>query len=91
MPVNQSLQRTNNVMERYNRDFNKLFSCDRPSLFNFCECLYVEAKRWLTQHEDALNGIFTGGQTRNNVDWPQIPTDFEGWSPKKRGQKNDST
>ncbi len=37
---------------------------------------------------ESLNSIFTGGQRRNNVDWPQIPTDFEGWFPKKRRTKN---
>ena len=79
-----SLQRTNNVMERYNRDFNKLFPCIQPSLFNFCECLHSEANRWLTRHEDARNGVFTGGQKRRSVDWPEIPLDFEEWSPKKR-------
>ncbi len=70
-------------MERYNRDFNKLFPCIRPSLFNFCECLHGEATRWLTRHEDARNGIFIGGQKRRSVDWPEIPLGFEEGSPKK--------
>ena len=61
-----------------------VFPCIRPSLFNFCECLHSEANRWLTQHEDARNGVFTGGQNRRSVDWPEIPLDFEEWSPKKR-------
>ena len=75
-------------MERYNRDFNKLFPCIRPSLFNFCECLHGEATRWLIRHEDAKNGIFIGGQKRRSVDWPEIPLGFEEWSPKKGGKQN---
>lgn len=71
-------------MERYNPDFNKLFPCVCPSQFNFCDCLHAEANHWLTQHKDARNGIFTGGQLRREVDWPEVPTDVEGWFPKKR-------
>ncbi len=83
MILNHNLQRTNKAMEQYNRDFNKLFSCVRPSLFNFCECLLGETNRWYKRHEDEINGIFTGGQKRGSVDWPMIPEDFEDWSPKK--------
>ncbi len=71
-------------MKRDNREFNKLFPCIQPSLFNFCEHLHDEAKRWLTHHEDARNGIFTGQQKGRRVDWHEIPLGFEEWSPKKR-------
>ena len=64
-------------MEQYNWDFNKLFPCIQPSLFNFCECLHSEANRWLTRHEDARNGVF-GGQNRRSVDWPEIKKKEEG-------------
>ena len=40
-----SHKRTNNVMERYNRDFNYLFDSPSPGLFVFCEKVREEAVR----------------------------------------------
>ena len=39
-------QRTNNVMESYNRDFNNLFDLSNPGLFVFCERVREEAVCW---------------------------------------------
>ena len=38
-----SHQHTNNVMERYNCDFNNLFDSPSPGLFVFCERIREEA------------------------------------------------
>ena len=37
-----------------------------------------------TETEDALKGKFRYQQKRNEVAWPEIPTDFEDWSPPKK-------
>ena len=74
-------------MERYNREFNGLFASPKPGLFVFCERVREEATRWERLHEDALKGKFMHRQKRSKVPWPEIPTDFDEWSPprKKRG------
>ena len=46
-------------------------------------------KQFVGKHEHERNGIFTRGQLRKNVDWPQVPIDFESWSPKREGQENE--
>ena len=78
-----SHQRTNNVMERYNRDFNKLFDTPKPGLFVFCERVREEAVRWEKRHDDALKGRFTNRQGRKDISWPEIPFDFDEFEPKK--------
>ena len=70
-------------MERYNREFNSLFDSPKPGLFVFCERVQEEASRWERVHEDALKGKFKHQQKRSEVAWPEIPTDFEGWTPPK--------
>ena len=77
-------QRTNNVMERYNREFNDLFDSPRPGLFVFCERVQEEALRWVRTHEDALKGNFKHRQKRSDVSWPDIPSDFDEWAPPKK-------
>jgi hypothetical protein len=78
-------QRTNNVMESYNREFNNLFDSPRPGLFVFCERIRDEAARWVRLHEDALKGNFTHRQKRSEVVWPEVPSDFDEWeAPRKR-------
>jgi len=60
-------QRTNNVMARYNRDFNNLFDLPNPGLFVFCERVREEAVLWEETHKDALKGHFTNSQERKEV------------------------
>ena len=71
-------------MERYNREFNSLFDSPKPGLFVFCERVWEEASRWERVHEDALKGKFKHRQKRSEVAWPEIPTDFEEWTPPKK-------
>lgn len=40
-----SFQRTNNAIERYNRDFNNLFNLPNPGLIAFCEKVKDDAVR----------------------------------------------
>lgn len=45
------VHRTNNVIESYNHDFNKIFPCVHLFLFNFCDYLHSEANQWSNWHE----------------------------------------
>jgi len=76
-------------MERYNSEFNNLFDSLKPGLFVFCERVREEAACWEKVHEDALKGKFRHGQKRSEVAWPEIPTDFEDWSPPKKRKTQD--
>ena len=80
-------QRTNNVMESYNREFNGLFDSPKPGLFVFCERIKDEAMRWEMRHKDALSGRYMHRQKRKEVRWPDVPADFDEWSPKKRNKQ----
>ena len=74
-------------MERYNREFNNLFDSPKPGLFVFCERVREEATRWERTHKDALKGKFRHRQKRSEVAWPEIPADFDEWTPPKK-EKN---
>ena len=76
-------------MERYNRDFNKLFHLPNPGLFVLCETMREEAVHWEKRHDDAVKGHFTNRQGGEEVPWPEILSDFEGWEPKKRKDAKD--
>ena len=43
-----------------------------------------EATRWERLHEDALKGKFMHRQKQSKVPWPEIPTDFNEWSPPRK-------
>ena len=80
-------QCTNNVMESYNREFNALFDSPKPGLFVFCKRVKDEALCWESRHKDSLLGRYTHRQKRKDVKWPEIPLEFNGWSPKKKTKK----
>ena len=71
-------------MERYNREFNNLFDSPKPGLFVFCERVQEKASRWERTHKDALKGKFRHRQKRSEVAWPEIPADFDEWTPPKK-------
>ena len=71
-------------MERYNREFNSLFDSPKPRLSVFCERVREGASRWERVHQDALKEKFKHRQKRSEVAWPEIPTDFEEWTPPKK-------
>ena len=77
-------QRTNNVMGTYNLEFSALFDSPKPGPFVFCERVKDEALHWESRHKDSLLGRYTHRQKRNDVMWPEVPQDFDGWSPKKK-------
>ncbi len=70
-------------MERYKMEFNNLFDSPRRGLFVFCERDREEASRWERLHDDALKGKFKHRQKRSEVAWPEIPEDFDEWTPPK--------
>ena len=74
-------------MERYNQDFNNLFDCAIPGLFVFCVHVREEARRWEKRHEAALKGNFTNRQSSKEVQWPNVPTDFDDWTEEKKRQR----
>ena len=84
MPLISRHQRTNNVMESYNREFNALFDSPKPGLFVFCKRVKDEALCWESRHKDSLLGRYTHGQKRKEVMWRENPQDFHGWSPTKK-------
>ena len=80
-------KRTNNVMERYNRDFNNLIDSHNPGLFVFVVQVREVVKRSKNWHDDALEGSFTNSKVRKELLSPGVPQDFDGWEPKKRRGK----
>ena len=74
-------------MERHNWDFNSLFDCPSHGRFVFCEHVREEERRWEKRHKDVLNAKFTNRQRRNEVQWPDIPTDFDDCTAKKQSQR----
>lgn len=72
-----SEQRTNNCLECYNREFARCFGVAHPALLKFVEDLHDEAKRVLRDAEDARGGLVTRGTKRGEIEWPEIPEDFE--------------
>ena len=46
--------------------------------------MYAIASRWERLHEDALKGKFKHRQKRSEVAWPEIPEDFDEWTPPKK-------
>jgi len=87
MPLISRHQRTNNVMESYNREFNSLFDSPKPGLFVFCERVKDEALRWESRHKDSLLRRYTHRQKRKDVKWPEIPREFNEWVPKKKTKR----
>ena len=82
-----SHQRTNSVIEKYNRGFNHLFDSPDTGIFVFSERVRVETVPWEKRQEDALQDSFTNRQERKEVPWSVIPKDFDEWEPKsKRGE-----
>lgn len=82
-----SHQRTNNMMECYNRNFAKDFSKEKPGLFEWCESLEKHANKRERNWRDAKSGSYTNGQKRKDVVWPKIPQDFEAFCPKKKRKR----
>jgi hypothetical protein len=69
-------QRTNNVMECYNKNFSKALEV-HPSLVKFCNDLEMEAKRAWLNVEDARAGRVTQGKKRKEeIEWPVVPDEF---------------
>ena len=46
--------------------------------------MYAIASRWERLQEDALKGKFKHLHKRSEVAWPDIPEDFDEWTPPKK-------
>ena len=69
-------QRTNNLMECYNKNFSKALGV-HPSLVKFCNDLEIEAKRAWLNVEDATAGRVTQGKKRKEeIEWPVVPDEL---------------
>ena len=85
-------QRTNNVLESYNREFGDLMG-QNPNIFKFAEKLQAEMERWVETVADAHRGVVTTRQNRSDIEWPVVPHDFQGFvegrvvGAKKAGKK----
>jgi lipid A disaccharide synthetase len=64
-------------LESYNREFAQYFGVAHPALLKFVEDLHEEAKRVLRDAEDARGILVTRGTRRGEIEWPEIPEDFE--------------
>ena len=83
-----SEQRTNNCLESYNREFAYIFGVAHPALLKFVEDLHEKAKRVLRDAEDARDGLVTRKTKRGEIEWPEIPEDFEDFQvPAPRNKK----
>ena len=83
-----SHQRMNNVMERYNRNFNNLFDLLKPGLIVFSKRVWEEAALSKKRQKAALKSHFANRQGRKEVPWSDSLPDFEDWELKKRWVRN---
>jgi hypothetical protein len=81
-----STQKTNNVLERYNCIFQKLFPGSHPNLSVFVDVLFSECGAWKQRWEDAQNGVYVNGQERDDVEWPEVPKSFLDFVADKKGK-----
>ena len=90
--ISHSDQRTNNVLESYNREFGNIMG-QNPNIFSFAEKLDAEMDSWVETVADAHRGIVTTRQDRKDIEWPVAPHDFQGFvdgrvvGAKKSGKK----
>ena len=77
-----SQQRTNNV-ESYNREFNKTMGT-HSGLLDWCHSLMQEMDEWAERYDMARSGVYKEKQTHREVEWPEIPEEFENWTPPKK-------
>ena len=63
-------------MESYNRRFGERMGV-HPGLLRFVADLEVEAKAEWREAEDARNGVSEHRTQRGEVEWPEIPPDFD--------------
>lgn len=63
--------RTNNLMERYNRHFNGIFTSSHPPLPVFCKALAVECERLLVEKRN-VEGSSDVRPERSPINWPVI-------------------
>ena len=78
-----SHQRTNNAMESYNREFNKTMGT-HPGLLDWCHSLMKEMDEWAERYDMARSGVYKERQNHKEVKWPEIPEEFEDWTPPKK-------
>jgi hypothetical protein len=77
-----SQQRTNNV-ESYNREFNKTMGT-HSGLLDWCHSLMQEMDEWAERYDMARSGVYKEKQTHREVEWPEIPEEFENRTPPKK-------
>ena len=85
-----SVQRTNNVLESYNRRFGNKFPHPNPSLLQFGEIVDVETDEWVKKTEFAQQDVYVNARKRKELEWPKIPEDFEDFVPAKKRKKDKS-
>ena len=75
-----SVDRTNNLIERYNRHFHTCFPSKRPSLPAYVALLKKESERLVRYKRDVERGHAEPGE-RAPIDWPVIPQAYIEFCP----------
>jgi hypothetical protein len=70
-------------MESYNREFNKTMGT-HPGLLDWCHSLMKEMDEWAERYDMARSGVYKERQNHKEVKWPEIPEEFEDWTPPKK-------
>ena len=86
--MNYSVERTNNVLESYNRRFGDKF----PNPMEFGRIVDEETNEWIDKTEYAAMNVYTNARKRKVVEWPKVHADFNDWvAPIKKNRKKKGT
>ena len=69
-------QRTPNFLERYNREFNRLFLAAQPGFATYVEISENEGDCWVQKWKDARHGKVQPAAQREEICWPEILIDY---------------
>ena len=64
------MQRTNNMLECYNKEFAKIFGRAHPPLVQFAQSVHDEGIEWRTRLDGANSNYYDLGQDRRPIHWP---------------------
>ena len=77
---NKRTDRTNNLLERYNREFGGKFKSKTPQLPNFVSILRDEADSQVKKKRGLESGHIRAAE-RAPVEWPDLPQGYEEFCP----------
>ena len=74
--------KTNCILERYNRHLNEKFPRRHPNILAFAESLYEESEHWISVLRDVSDGLESEGDYDKAV-IVELPSSYENFDNKK--------